>query len=250
MPNITIDSLKKGADSLGLEYGPSIKKKELETLITEELSKRELGYECPSCGKDIPDVEICPFCGENFMDDEEASQPESTNEVNDVPVNTEVGQEAPEQQEVRVEGKVEDTTNEPEDLVEPPKNKDRKTGPKKEDKKIDGNIKEEYDRLIGEIIAIVGPDATRVENKSGDTFKIGKKRLLKATSSTKSISIEFNVVLQTENENIKTFTEEEAKAKHLGTVRAIYSFGDFETAIALVKEAYNIMTDTKEEVEA
>jgi hypothetical protein len=235
MAAITLATLKKGAESLGIEVEPKISKKDLDALITEKLATQELGYECPSCGKDIPDLDSCPYCGENFIeeDNNEVSdnEPEITNE-NIIPEDT-----------------IKETDNKgeaegPSDKVGETKKPDKaKTGTKSKAKDAPktGKDSEEYKNLIATITETY-PELIAKINASGITYLVGKKRLMKVTGTAKSISIEFNESLQTDDDNVRKYTEDEAKAKHLGTVRAIYSFGDLDTALSLVKQAYQLRT--------
>lgn len=245
---ITIATLKNGAGFLGLEIPAKPTKKELEASITEKLSTMELGYECPSCGKDIPDVDVCPYCSENFAEGGEVPGNEGENidlQEDKIDINTD---------EVSNQDKVQDSpppveTN-AEDNKEQPKATEAKgkvndTGAKaKGNEKVNekpktGKDSEEYKMLISEIDSILsGDNITKKDNASGITYLVDKKRIMKVAATTKSISIELNEEIDNDDENIRKYTEADAKAKHLGTVRAIYSFGDLDTALLLIQEAY------------
>ena len=249
MAAITLATLKKGAESLGVEFEPKISKKDLEDLIKETLSKQELGYECPNCKRDIPDVDTCPFCAESFVDegepDEEESKLEITNEDNILTT-------TPDSTDVENKGKdIEIKTGITKEQGKTGDSKDKAKNSGKADKVKEapksGKDSEEYKQLIASINEAY-PDLIAKVNASGLTYLVGKKRLMKVTGSTKSISIEFNEALETDDDNVRKYTEEEAKAKHLGTVRAIYGFGDLDTALSLVKQAYELRT-AKEPVE-
>lgn len=231
--SITLASLKKGATRLGLEIEGLSKKKELEEAIQNKLNEHELGYECPICGKDIPDVDVCPFCDENFA--EEAV--EETSQLDEV-----IEEVVKEAKAIKQDDLVMDDSPIPAETVNVTVNAKPGRGKTKSTKATikNENIEKDYNQLIIEIDNIVGETCTKKNNTSGITYFIGKKRIFKITSSKRSINIEFNVELETEDDNIKRYTEQEAKEKHLGTVRAIYSFGDLETAVVLVKEAYDL----------
>lgn len=240
--HITLTTLKKGAEGLGIDFPQNITKKDLELKIEEKLSQEELGYECPSCQKDIPDVDICPYCSESFVDEEvtqneeatattentDSTNAETTDEANEVVVEDQTDNTEVETEVISEEAPV--MEQQPKDKVEPKKNRQTR----KE------NATKEYEELIAAINEIAGPDVEVRHNNSGPTYLIDKKRIMKVTSTSKSISIEFNEELTTDDDNIKKFTAEEAKAKHLGTVRAIYSLGEVSIAVQLVKEAFAI----------
>lgn len=240
---ITLTTLKRGADSLNIEFEEPITKKELETIISEAISKMELGYECPTCGKDIPDVDICPFCNESFNDEGEGQDQEEMDLEADA---------------LAIESNIPDSGKEDETSIPTETNKTEFENPKAEDKtpapapKVNNKKKQEtkpkvsngigseiHGQLLEGIGEILEGCETRM-NTSGITYLLDKKRILKVAASAKSINIEFNVELETQDDSIKTFTADEAKAKHLGTVRAIYTLGDLQLALNLVKEAYGI----------
>lgn len=266
---ITATTLKKGAAALGLEVGDLKKKKELETLIDNHLEDQELGYECPECGKDIPDIDECPYCGESFTDAEDAENEdaeETEEESDDLPesIEEEVEEEKPAKgkgkDKAKGKGKtkeveVEDEDEEEEEEEKPAKSKSK--GKDKEKVKEEKTEKEksanrgrpsgksqnteekekEFVDLISQIDDLLGEDYEKRERKTGVTYVKDKKRLLKAVSTGKTLSIEFNVDLKSENENLKKYTAEEAKERHLGSTRAIYALGDIVLAVKLVKEA-------------
>lgn len=75
------------------------------------------------------------------------------------------------------------------------------------------------------------------ENKSGYTwFGESRTRLLKIVETKRGLRIEFNVPVSNV-EGLTILTEQEAKEKHMGTCRWIYSGDDIETVALLIEEA-------------
>jgi hypothetical protein len=75
------------------------------------------------------------------------------------------------------------------------------------------------------------------ENKSGITFfGDNKTRLLKMVETKKGLRIEFNVPVP-KVDGLQTLSEEDAKEKHMGTCRWIYTGDNVEDVKKLVKEA-------------
>jgi hypothetical protein len=258
---ITVTTLKAGAAILGLEIGDLKKKKDLEALIDEHLSDKELGYECPECGKDIPDVDVCPYCGESFVDGEDeegAADSEETNEEEtaedpaeeeapEEAANDEAPEEDPLPEEMaeevakevtkkadKAKGKGKDKVKEKDaDAEDKSANRGRPVGKSKNTEEKE----KEFNELVEQIDSVLGDGFEKRERKTGITYVQDRKRLLKAVSTGKTLSIEFNVEIKSDNDNLKKYTEEEAKERHLGSTRAIYTLGYVATAIKLVKEA-------------
>lgn len=243
---ITVTTLRKGAEMLGLDVGDLKKKKELETLIDEHLQKQELGYECPECGKDIPDVDVCPYCGESFVEEEEVEEVEEAaeeTEEKEVKIQEdELPEEIAEEVAEAVSKKVEEKPTKNKE-----KGKEKETGEKSVNRgrptgksKNTEEKEKEFIQLIDKIDKVIGDGFEKRERKTGITYVKERKRIFKAVSTGKALSIEFNVDIKSEDENLKKYTEEEAKARHLGSTRAIYTLGDVDFAIKLVKEALNL----------
>jgi predicted nucleotidyltransferase component of viral defense system len=75
------------------------------------------------------------------------------------------------------------------------------------------------------------------ENKSGVTFfGESKTRLMKMVETKKGLRIEFNVPVSKVT-GLTVLSEEEAKAKHMGTCRWIYSGNNMDDVKKLVQEA-------------
>jgi hypothetical protein len=251
MGAINVKSLQAGVKMLSLEIESS-KKKELEAAIDEYLSEQELGYECPSCKKDIPDLKACPYCGESFeeedADTEEVEEDAEDTDTEDAePISDEDAEEVAKAVVSKEKGKGKD------------KGKDKNKNKDKESEKTDsedakpekegrgrpqGKSKstEEKEKMFDELVAgideIVGEDFEKRDRKTGVTYVKEGKRLLKAVSTGKSLSVEFNVEVESKDENLTAYTEEEAKAKHLGSTRAIYTLGETDVALKLVKKAF------------
>lgn len=249
MAGITVKSLKESCKKLGIKVQDGLKKKDLQLLVDEYLKGKELGYICPFCDSDIPDVEECPYCGGIFdeeVDDE--NEVESEENTTDEEVESEVDQDA-----VEVEDEDssepdsdedEDNASEDEENVSEDKDSDSEDTDKESGKrgrpkgKSKESVKKEenFEELIGKIDEFVNEGFEKRERKTGITYVRDRKRLFKVVSAAKSISIELNNVIEAEVDGLVKFTEEEAKIKHLGSVRAVYTLGDEETALALIKE--------------
>jgi hypothetical protein len=92
--------------------------------------------------------------------------------------------------------------------------------------------------VLAEIRKIVPKQFEEKENKSGVTwFGPNRTRLLKVVETKKGLRIEFNVEVDKEVPGMTYYTKEQAKEKHMGTCRWIYSGGDMEVVKNLVKQA-------------
>jgi hypothetical protein len=92
--------------------------------------------------------------------------------------------------------------------------------------------------VLAEIRKIVPQDFSEKENKSGVTwFGPNRTRLLKVVETKKGMRIEFNVEVNKDITGMTYYTKEQAKEKHMGTCRWIYSGGDMEVVKELVKQA-------------
>lgn len=92
--------------------------------------------------------------------------------------------------------------------------------------------------ILEEIRKIIPKEFSEKENKSGVTwFGPKRTRLLKVVETKKGIRIEFNVEVDSNVPGMITYTKEEAKEKHMGTCRWIYTGGDMELVKKLVKQA-------------
>lgn len=92
--------------------------------------------------------------------------------------------------------------------------------------------------VLEEIRKIIPSNFSAKENKSGVTwFGPNRTRLLKVVETKKGIRIEFNVEVDSHVPGMVTYTPEEAKEKHMGTCRWVYSGGDIEVVKKLVKQA-------------
>jgi hypothetical protein len=121
---ITVKTLKKGAESLGLKPA-KIKDVDGGIEYIESFFKgegAELDYECNTCGEDIPDVEICPFCAD-VLEEDEGGEDESKGED---PEEEEGGEDEGNEEETGDDGG--DDVPDPEEEEEKPK---KKTGGKK-----------------------------------------------------------------------------------------------------------------------
>jgi hypothetical protein len=248
---ISVSTLKEGAKILNVDIGDASKKKDLEKLIDAHLTTMELGYECPACGKDIPDLDQCPYCAESFVEEdenvtEEAADTEST-EDDAAEENKESGTEESTEEESAEEAVDDETAEEvakalveaPEKPAKPAKNKPAEGRGRPQGKSKNTEEKEkEFSELVAAIDEVLGDEFEKRERKTGITYVSSGKRLLKAVSTGKTLSIEFNVELKSNDDSLVKYTEEEAKAKHLGSTRAIYALGELKTAIKLVKEAH------------
>lgn len=65
--------LQEGLKQLGLDPSWCNGKDEAVNAISLYFEKNnlELEYQCPSCGGDLPEIEICPYCGETFKEVEQ-----------------------------------------------------------------------------------------------------------------------------------------------------------------------------------
>ena len=276
MSKITVEALKKGLESLGLEAS-SKKQKDLEKQVDEALKSMELGFECPSCSKDIPDVVACPYCGESFEDEDAVTDAENEDADEDADVENEAGDEDGEEEMSANEflnkeidetskkvaekltdkpAKAEKAKDKPakEEKVKEEKAKAAKAGkskdkPAKEEKeesdkkgrqKIPTEViekrKEEFEELIAKVDAIIGDKVEKRERKTGITYVNGTERLFKLVSSNKQVVVEFNVELKKDVDGLVRYSEEEAKAKHFGSVKSIYSGESVEDVLKLIKE--------------
>lgn len=254
MGKITVTSLQAGCKQFEIET-ESKKAKELETLIDKALAQKELGYECPSCKKDIPDVKVCPYCGESFEDGEEKTDEEKTGEEN-------TGNEEKTDADKVIEDAAKDVAEKVTDKKQTPAEKkaaekaaaDKKAADKKAADKAAADKKaadkkgketpvytakknEEFAAFVKDLDELLGKDFEKRERKTGVTYVKEAKRLMKAVSTGKTLVVEFNASIDTDGDNITKYTEEEAKAKHLGTTKAIYDGGDTKIAMKLAKEA-------------
>ncbi|MDF2615475.1 MAG: hypothetical protein K0Q47_130 [Sedimentibacter sp.] len=276
MGKITVSALQEGCKELGIETN-SKKLKELETLIDKKLFETELGYECPSCGKDIPDVKKCPYCGESFeeAEDEEvveendetaeendeaendtAEEDEENDEADDNEDGDATDAESDADEEIKkaaeeVAGKVVDKKGKSSDKKEDKKadKKEDKKADKKEDKKAEKKGRpegtsadtqkknEEFEQLVAEIDKVIGKDFEKRERKTGITYVKDGKRILKAVKTGKVLVVEFNAEVESDVDGLTKYTEEQAKQKHLGTTKAVYDGGDTKVVTKLVKEA-------------
>ncbi len=268
MGKITVSSLQSGCKDLGIETS-SKKAKELEGLIDEKLSEMELGYECPSCAKDIPDVKTCPYCGESFEEaDEDAEAGGEDTGDEDAEAGEDADAEAGEDTEAGEDADAEagdgDGEADPDKEIEKAasdvakkvadkkstKAVDKGKAKGKEEKKESGKKgrpegttvdtqkkNEEFAAFTAEIDELLGEDFEKRERKTGVTYVKDGKRLLKAVSTGKTLVVELNAEVSSDVDGITKYTEEEAKQKHLGTTKAIYDGGDTAVALKLIKEA-------------
>lgn len=297
MNKITLSTLKAGCEALGLEIN-SKKPKDLEKAIDEAIKNEELGYECPSCGKDIPDISNCYYCGENFDEDKQSEEEideevdenedgeEYYEEVNEdeeeVSANEFLNQEfektakevaskvanKPSKEDKKKDNKKDKEVKEDKKKdKEDKKDKDNKEAKKevkkdkevKEDKKKDKEVKEdenkqekkgrlklpeevsakrkeEFEKLITNTDKILGDEIEKRPRKTGVTYVNEKQRVMKIVSSGKEIILEFNVKIDSNVDGFIKYTEEEAKAKHLGKMTSMYNGNSFEDAISLIKK--------------
>lgn len=274
MAKITTKTLKEGMKQFKLE-SDSNKKNELEKMLDDYLSKKELGYECPNCGKDIPDVDACPYCGESFTDEEseeneeteydenseledegneEAGEEESEEESDEEKTEEEETEEKDEEKEIekiadevaknvakdKGKGKSKDKEKDKEKDKDKDKEKSKETSKEEIVEKVN---KEDFDKFVEKANEALGKDFEKFEvreRKTGLTYVKDKKRLMKIVSSTRAIVIEFNVELPVEDENLTKFTEDEAKKKHLGSVRGMFIVKDENKAVKLIKQAVKL----------
>jgi superfamily II DNA or RNA helicase len=87
---ITMETLKRGCEDLGIEVPAKTTAKKLEKLITRELAKDKTygGYSCGACFKDITDgLDMCSFCATQFVpipdDDKDKKSPKKDVEVDE-----------------------------------------------------------------------------------------------------------------------------------------------------------------------
>ena len=258
MGKITVEALKRGLESLGLEVS-SKKQKDLEKQIDGALKDMELGFECPSCSKDIPDVTFCPYCGESF--EEEA---EETEDVEDAAEGLEeTADDSDDSEEMTanefLNKEIDETSKKvAEKLTEKPKSEAKKSKdakpvkenkPKAEKKESDKKgrekipeevikqRKEELTNFINSADSIIGDKLEKRERKTGLTYVLGTERLFKIVATIKQIVVEFNVDLKSNVDGLVRYSPEEAKAKHFGSIKSIYSGDNMENALKLIKEA-------------
>jgi len=251
MGKITVTTLQAGCKAYDIKTN-SKKAKELESLIDEALAKLELGYECPSCKKDIPDVKVCPYCGESFEDEaSDAAVDDATaddSDDSDASDASDASDTAVDDAAAEVAEKIAEKTDEKHTNKKEDKKSDKKTD-KKEDTEtkkqgrpagstVDTQKKaEEFTAFVKDVDAVVGKDVEKRDRKTGVTYVFGTKRFMKAVSSGKVLVVELNADVNSDADGLIKYTEEEAKNKHLGTVKAIYSGGDTKVALKLIKEA-------------
>lgn len=92
-------------------------------------------------------------------------------------------------------------------------------------------------KTMEEIKNIIPKDFQTKENKSGVTwFGASRTRLLKMVETKRGLRVEFNTPVS-KVDGLIELSVEEAKAKHMGTCRWIYTGADTETVKKLVQEA-------------
>ena len=92
-------------------------------------------------------------------------------------------------------------------------------------------------KTMEEIKKIIPQEFLTKSNKSGVTwFGAGRTRLLKMVETKRGLRVEFNTPVS-KVEGLVELSIEEAKAKHMGTCRWIYTGADTEVVKKLVQEA-------------
>lgn len=237
---MTLTTLRAGATSLGVDLGALKTVKDIIPVIDAHLKTIELGYECPACGKDIPDVPACPYCGENFNEDE-AAAPETTDIVAEVAetVADAVISKADQAAATKAAKQAEkDAAKAAKDAAKAVKTEGSEGAGRPVGKTKNTEEKEvQFAELVEIVDKAIGEGFEKRDRKTGVTYVKDGKRLLKVVSVSKTTSVEFNVIMTGEDENLTKYTIEEAKAKHLGSTTAIYALGDIATATNLIKEA-------------
>ncbi|MBZ4649238.1 hypothetical protein [Thermosipho sp. (in: thermotogales)] len=109
------------------------------------------------------------------------------------------------------------------------------------EKNIENGGEKVYNEVLEKILKLIDNSEDikfiEVKNKSGSSiFDSNKIRLLKVVKTKSGYKIEFNVHVSSV-EGMKILTDEEAKEKHMGTAKWIYSGNDFKVIEKLVLEA-------------
>jgi hypothetical protein len=76
-----------------------------------------------------------------------------------------------------------------------------------------------------------------VVNNSGFSYFMGKERMLKILKNKKSVSLEINVILDSEIEkkyNLELFSKEYCKLRHMGSMKYFKSFKIFNNEVKIL----------------
>ena len=120
------------------------------------------------------------------------------------------------------------------------KDKEKKTAPK---------ASGDYEKVLTAVEKALGKGYEKAERATGVVFLKDSKRILKVASTGK---VEFNTPMK-DADNLETFTDEQAKAKHLGSCRAIFYGDDMKQLAELVgqcKKKFGGAVEEDEEDEA